>query len=150
VYQDQLKRILVKLFEYKEILGLIFAVCFTFMLDLTFTPKLPFWLPLALIGFITGLLIGSERAAIYAGVGAMIGRLISLFILLILYSHLRTLLDLLYNVAEELIGLPDFPGTLIVILLSVSIAGIITCLGGIIGGSIRRITALLQQSNSIK
>lgn len=142
IEKEQFQVYFQKLVEQKQLMSVIGMILFILILDFTITSYLPFWLMLIFMGFIVGLIIGTERAGIYSGLGGMIGRLISLIILLLTVPNLPETLDIFVATAGEFLDIPLPQGTVFICTFSVIIAGLYTALGGIAGGSVIQ---LIQQ-----
>ncbi|MHA2245317.1 MAG: hypothetical protein ACXADY_10160 [Candidatus Hodarchaeales archaeon] len=135
-----------KLVRQKQRISLIGAIFAILILDLTIASYFPFWLTPIFIGFIIGLIIGTERAGIYAGLGGMIGRLISLIVLLITVPNLPETLNIFIATVGDFLDISLPQGTLVICTFSIIIAGLYTALGGICGGSVIRLLRLLRKN----
>ena len=62
--------------------------------DLNISLALPFWVPSVFLGFIVGFLIESSWAGIFAALGAIAGRILSIFIMVSTVPGLMGTLDL--------------------------------------------------------
>ncbi|MFX0064091.1 MAG: hypothetical protein ACFFC7_18120 [Candidatus Hermodarchaeota archaeon] len=128
--------ILQKVYQYSKPIAFGLVILGTLLVDLTIGAILPFWITPLTLGIIAGILIGSAQAGLYAILGAMLGRLVSIFVMIIAIPGLLETLELFISAIGDFIGVTLPGGSLIIILLSILINGIFAALGGTTGGAI--------------
>ncbi|MFX1533826.1 MAG: hypothetical protein ACFFDI_06290 [Promethearchaeota archaeon] len=127
--------ILQKVYQYRKPIAFGLVLLGTLLVDLTIGAILPFWITPLTLGLVAGILIGSAQAGLFAILGAMLGRLLSIFFMILTIPGLLETLELLISAIGDFIGVTLPGGSLIVVILSVLITGIFAALGGTAGGS---------------
>jgi hypothetical protein len=126
--------------EYRRIIVISISLVGIVLLDLTISSSLPFWLPPFVFGIIGGIIIGTAGAGLLTGLGTLIGRFISISIMILTMPGLLRTLDLFLAAIGDVLGAPLPPGSLFVILLACVICGLFGLLGGLVGGSATKLT----------
>lgn len=138
-----------KILENREIIVLVISVFGIIISDLTIASSLPFWFPPIVMGIVGGIILGSSRAGLFSGLGTLVGRVVSILLMILTIPGLMRTLDLFLAAIGDVLGAPLPPGSLIVILLSSVICGIFGLLGGLIGGSGVKITLGILESREV-
>lgn len=134
--------------EYRRTIAVVLSLVGVIIIDLSIASSLPFWLPPLVLGIIGGIILGTACAGLFIGMGTLIGRFVSILIMILTMPGLLRTLDLFLAAIGDVLGAPLPPGSLIVILLSSVISGLFGLLGGIIGGSATNLTkGLLEYRN---
>lgn len=116
------------------------------IMDLTIASSLPFWLGPLILGIIGGIIIGSASAGLFTGLGALVGRFLSLLIMILTMPGLLKTLDLFLAAIGDVLGAPLPPGSLVITLLSVLICGLFGLFGGFVGGSTTALVRYFRES----
>ena len=120
-----------------------------FFLDISIASFLPFWLSPLILGVIGGIIIGSAHAGLFTGLGTLVGRFISILTMILTMPSLSETFDYFLAAIGDVLGAPLPPGTLIIIILSSLICGMFGLLGGLIGGSVTKITNILLEKEEV-
>lgn len=131
--------------EYRQIIAFAVSVIGVLIIDLTIASSLPFWLPSLVVGIVGGIIIGSSRAGLFTGLGTLVGRFVSILIMIMTMPGLLSTLDLFLAAIGDVLGAPLPPGSIIVVLLSIIICGLFGLLGGLTGGSATKITKIMLE-----
>ena len=119
----------------KRLLGLGLALVGMVISDLNISSALPFWVPSVFLGFMVGFLIESSWAGVFAALGAMAGRILSIFVMVSTVPGLLGMLDLFMEIIGDYAGFLMPGGAIIVVAFSAIGSGLFAALGGAAGGS---------------
>ncbi len=133
------------LLEYRRSIAFAISLIGVTIIDLTIASSLPFWLSPLILGIIGGIIIGSASASLFTGLGTLVGRFVSILIMILTMPGLLKTLDHFLAAIGDVLGAPLPPGSLIIILLSSVICGLFGLLGGLVGGSATKITKSLLE-----
>ncbi len=134
------------LLQYRRIIAFGLCLLGQTILDLLIGSSLPFWMTPLILGIVAGVIVGYAQAGIFSALGSMVGRLVSILIMVFTKPGLLETSDLFLAAIGDVLGAPLPPGALIVVLLSVIICGIFGLLGGLVGGSATRIVLNFMES----
>ncbi len=124
-----------RIWSRKRLLGLGLALVGMVISDLNISLALPFWVPSVFLGFIVGFLIESSWAGIFAALGAIAGRILSIFIMVSTVPGLLGTLDLFVEIIGGYVGFSIPGGAIIVVAFSAIGSGLFAAMGGAAGGS---------------
>lgn len=124
-----------RIWSRKRPLGLGLALVGMVISDLTIGSALPFWVPPVFLGFVVGILMESSWAGIFAALGAMAGRTLSIFVMVSTVPGLLGTLDLFMEIIGGYAGFSMPGGAIIVVAFSAVESGLFAALGGAAGGS---------------
>ncbi len=142
-------KILKTILEYHQTIVFTVSVIGVVLIDLTIASSLPFWLHPLFMGIIGGIIIGSSRAGLFAGLGSLVGRFVSILIMFFTMPGLLSTFDLFLAAIGDVLGAPLPPGSLIVVLLSVIICGLFGLFGGLASGSATKLTKTILDSREV-
>lgn len=134
------------LLQYRKIIAFSLCLLGLAILDLLIGSSLPFWLAPLILGLVAGIIVGYAQAGIFSALGSMIGRLLSILIMVFTKPGLLETSDLFLAAIGDVLGAPLPPGALIVVLLSVVICGLFGLLGGLAGGSATKLVLNFMES----
>ncbi|MHA2408428.1 MAG: hypothetical protein ACXACA_08675 [Candidatus Ranarchaeia archaeon] len=134
--------------EYRRSIAFAIGLIGVTIIDLTIASSLPFWLNPLILGIIGGIIIGAANAGLFTGLGTLVGRFVSILIMILTMPGLIETLDYFLAAIGDVLGAPLPPGSLIIILLSSVICGLFGLLGGLVGGSATKITKFLLEEEA--
>lgn len=124
-----------RIWSRKRLLGLGLTLVGMVISDLNISSALPFWVPPVFLGLIVGFLMESSWAGIIAALGAIAGRILSIFVMVSTVPGLLRTLDLFVEIVGGYTGLSLPGGAFIVVTFSAIVSGLFAALGGAAGGS---------------
>ena len=137
------------LLQYRRSIAFALSLLGVCIIDLTVAANLPFWLTPLLVGIIAGVIIGSAQAGLFAALGTMVGRFVSIIIMVLTTPGMLKTADLFLAAIGDVLGAPLPSGSLIVVLLSVIICGLFGLFGGLAGGSATKLTKTIMESREV-
>ncbi|MFX1506471.1 MAG: hypothetical protein ACFFDC_10190 [Promethearchaeota archaeon] len=144
-YSENIQAILTDQRSIAFLIGLIGV----FFLDISIASFFPFWLTPLILGIIGGIIVGSARAGLFTGLGTLVGRFVSILLVLLTVPGMLETLDYFLAAIGDVLGAPLPPGSLIIMVLSSIICGLFGLLGGFLGGSATRITKFLLETEEV-
>ncbi|MFW9905169.1 MAG: hypothetical protein ACFFFH_12595 [Candidatus Thorarchaeota archaeon] len=144
-YIESIQTILVDQRSIAFLIGLVGV----FFLDISIAAFFPFWLSPLVLGIIGGIIVGSARAGLFTGLGTLVGRFVSILLILLTIPGMLETLDFFLAAIGDVLETPLPPGSLVIILLSSVICGLFGLLGGFLGGSATKITKFLLKTEEV-
>ncbi|MFW9997603.1 MAG: hypothetical protein ACFFD4_36520 [Candidatus Odinarchaeota archaeon] len=144
--ENEIVDYLKKALQYRKTIAFGLSLVGIFVFDITLGSSLPFWMLPVVLGLVSGILAVSARAGLFAALGAMTGRLLSILFMILTIPGFLATADLFMAIVGSFIGISLPAGALIVMVLSILICGIFAALGGMFGGALAKIIQIYLSS----